>query len=577
MAVHLKIGKSNGRDYLSIVRGYWDPTVKRSRTKTVQSLGYLDKLSEQYEDPIAHFRAVVEKMNAESAKEQSLFTLKADRSALLSQGTGDRKNLGYAALSLIYHSLGIDRFLSNRSRSWQTHYSVNEIMKLLVVSRILTPCSKRSTYEQKNRYFEKMDFSLEDVYRCLSRINSLEKDLQVHLHQQMTKLYGRRNELVYYDVTNYYFEIDEQDELRKKGVSKEHRPDPIIQMGLFCDSRGIPISYRLFPGNTNDSETFIPAIAEMKKDYGISRVIVVADKGLNTGNNIAFNTLANNGYVFSQSVRGANVELKNYVLDESGYATKREGFRLKSRLYPRDIWVTTKDGKKTKVSVDEKQVAIYSEKYAAKAKRDRYAVVEKARQLISCPSKYAKSTSYGAAKYIKNLAFDPKTGEVISTGKKLLLDEERLIEEERFDGYYVVVTSELDKGDLEILDIYKGLWQIEEAFRVSKSDLETRPVYLSRQDRIKAHFLICFVALYIARLLALQLDNKYSVAKIASSLNAMSVSFMGENLYVGDYADEITIDLKEKLGLDLDHKFLTLKEIRKIIGSTKRSSYPQGY
>ena len=577
MAVHLKIGKSNGRDYLSIVRGYWDPTVKRSRTKTVQSLGYLDKLSEQYEDPIAHFRAVVEKMNAESAKEQSLFTLKADRSALLSQGTGDRKNLGYAALSLIYHSLGIDRFLSNRSRSWQTHYSVNEIMKLLVVSRILAPCSKRSTYEQKNRYFEKMDFSLEDVYRCLSRINSLEKDLQVHLHQQMTNLYGRRNELVYYDVTNYYFEIDEQDELRKKGVSKEHRPDPIIQMGLFCDSRGIPISYRLFPGNTNDSETFIPVIAEMKKDYGISRVIVVADKGLNTGNNIAFNTLANNGYVFSQSVRGANVELKNYVLDESGYAAKREGFRLKSRLYPRDIWVTTKDGKKTKVSVDEKQVAIYSEKYAAKAKRDRYAVVEKARQLISCPSKYAKSTSYGAAKYIKNLAFDPKTGEVISTGKKLLLDEERLIEEERFDGYYVVVTSELDKGDLEILDIYKGLWQIEEAFRVSKSDLEARPVYLSRQDRIKAHFLVCFVALYIARLLALQLDNKYSVAKIASSLNAMSVSFMGENLYVGDYADKITVDLKEKLGLDLDHKFLTLKEIRKIIGSTKRSSYPQGY
>ena len=574
--LHLKIGKSGGRDYLSIVRGYWDPLAKRSRTKTVESLGYLDRLSELYDDPIAHFKEVVSRMNTEAEKEQHLFSFKADRSALLSQGSGDRKNLGYAALSLIYHSLSLDKFFSNRSRSWQHKYSVNEIMKLLVFSRILSPGSKRNTWEQKGRYFEKMDFSLEDVYRCLSRINTLEDAVAVHLNNKMTQLYGRKSELVYYDVTNYYFEIDETDGLRKKGVSKEHRPDPIIQMGLFVDSSGIPISYRLFPGNTNDSETFIPVMADMKKRYGISRTIVVADKGLNTGDNIAFDILAGNGYVFSQKVRGAARELKDYVLDDSGYKIHNEGFRSKSRLCPREIWVTTKEGKKTKVTVDEKQVAIYSSKYAAKARADRHVVLEKARKLIAEPSKYTRSTSHGAAKYVKNLAFDAKTGEVISVGKKLVLDERKLALEERLDGYYMVVTSECDKSDEEILKIYKGLWQIEDAFRVSKSDLETRPVYLSREDRIRAHFLVCFLALYIARLLAKQLDNKYSVARIASSLNAMSVSFVGENLYVGDYADEVTEDLKEKLKIDLDRKFLTLGEIRKIIGATKQSFYPRG-
>ena len=243
-------------------------------------------------------------------------------------------------------------------------------MKLLVFSRILSPASKKRTFEQKDRYFEKMDFSPDDIYRALSCLQMDLKDpLQQHIHRKTTEIYGRNAELVYYDVTNYYFEIDNQDNLRKKGVSKEHRPDPIFQMGLFTDSSGIPISYRLFPGNTNDSQTLIPVIAETKKNFGIKRTIVVADKGFNTANNIAFNTIAGNGYVFSQSVRGANKDLKNFVLDESGYSALNDGFN-KSRLYTREISVTNKEGKKTKVSMEEKQVAIYSAKYDAKAKRD---------------------------------------------------------------------------------------------------------------------------------------------------------------------------------------------------------------
>lgn len=567
--LYLKVGKSAGREYLSIARGYWDPVTKRSRTKTVQSLGYLDKLREEFNDPIAHFKVVVEQMNAQLDVEEKKVTIVSDSSAVLSNNKHSRKNLGYLPLSLIYHELSLNRFFSNRSRAWKTKFSTNDIVKLLVFSRILSPASKKRTFEQKDRYFEKMDFSLDDIYRALSRLKDLKDPLQQHMHRKATEVYGRNAELVYYDVTNYYFEIDHQDDLRKKGVSKEHRPDPIIQMGLFTDSSGIPISYRLFPGNTNDSQTLIPVIAEMKKNFGIKRTIVVADKGLNTANNIAFNTIAGNGYVFSQSVRGANKDLKNFVLDESGYSFLNDGFKFKSRLYPREISVTNKDGKKTKVSVEEKQVAIYSAKYDAKAKRDRAFVIEKAKALVENPGKYTRATSYGAAKYVKHLNFDPSTGEIILTAKKPIFDEAKIIEEERFDGYYAIVTSECDKSDTEILSIYKGLWQIEEAFRVTKSDLETRPVYLSREERIEAHFLICFIALYIARILALKLKNKHSIAKIATSLNAMSYSFISENLYLGDYADEVTKDLKEELGIDLDKKFLTLGQIKKMVAATK--------
>ncbi len=574
--LYLKVGKSGGRDYLSIVRGYWDPVVKRSRTKTIQSLGYLDQLSTKYKDPISHFKNVVSEMNAEVEKEPSFFELKADLSTKLSHGQGHRKNVGYFALSVVYHLLFLDKFFSNHSRSWQCQYSLNDIMKLLVFSRILSPQSKKATYEQKSIYFEKMDFSLEDLYRCLSRVHTLENSIQIHLHKKMTELYGRSTEPVYYDVTNYYFEIDEQDEMRKKGVSKEHRPNPIIQMGLFCDSQAIPIAYRIYPGNTNDSMTLIPLLEEMEKNYGISRIIVVADKGLNTACNIASITSSGNGYVLSQSIRAGNKNLKQYVLDQNGYQSLNEGFKSKSRLHKREILVPGKDGKKTKMVVDEKQVVIYSVKYKAKARAERAIAIEKARQLVADPSKYQRATSYGAARYVKNLVFDEKTGEIILSGTKPVLDEKKLVEEERFDGYYVVSTSEVDKSDQEILEIYKGLWQIEDAFRVSKSDLETRPVYLSREDRIRAHFLICFISLYIVRLLGVLLDNKYSVSEIVSSLNKMSVSFVSENLYVGDYADEITSCLKEKFNIDLDRKFMTLGEIRRISGASKLRNYPLG-
>ena len=569
--MHLQVSKSNGRSYLSIVHGYRDPLTKKVRHKTVQSLGYLDDLAKVHADPIVHFKEVIKGMNERAALEKQSLVINLDPNETLTEGQKNRKNIGYAVLSKLYHDLGLQVFFYNHSRSFKSEFNTNNIMKLLVFSRILSPASKKKTYEEKDRYFENTDFSLEDVYRCLTQVVTFTDSLKLHLHRQVKDKFGRNTELVYYDVTNYYFEIDRQDELKRKGVCKEHRPDPIVQMGLLMDTAGIPISYDLFPGNTNDCETLMPALAKVRKDYEIGRIIIVADKGVNTADNIAFCLARGDGYVFAQTVRGGSKEIKDYVLDGSGFRQVREGFKIKSRLYPREIAISNAHGTRTKIRVDEKHVVFYSADYDRKAKADRELAVLKARDLVKSPSKYNKATSYGAAKYVKNLVFDPATGEVVTTKQKPFFDEEKLREEEKFDGYYTIVTSEWKKRDEEIVEIYRGLWRIEETFKVTKSDLEARPVYLSRNDHIQAHFLICFVALVIARLLAHCLGNKYSISRIVESLNKSSGSRLEENWYVFDHADEITYALSPVFGIDLTRKYLRLGDIKKIFGATKKA------
>lgn len=569
--MHLQVSKSNGRSYLSIVHGYRDPVTKKVRHKTVQSLGYLDELAKVHSDPIAHFKGVIRDMNENAAIEKQSLVIRLDPNETLAEDKANRKNIGYAALSKLYHDLGLQVFFYNHSRPFKSEFNTNNIMKLLVFSRILAPASKKKTYEEKDRYFENTDFSLDDVYRCLTQVVTFKDSLQLHLHRQVKDKFGRNTELVYYDVTNYYFEIDRQDELKRKGVCKAHRPDPIVQMGLLMDTAGIPIAYDLFPGNTNDCETFMPALAKVKKDYGVGRTIVVADKGVNTADNIAFCLARGDGYVFSQTVRGGSKEIKDYVLDSSGYRQVSESFKIKSRLYPREIAVSNVQGSRTKIRVDEQHVVFYNADYDRKAKADREPALLKARDLVNSPSRYNKSTSYGAAKYVKNLVFDPVTGEVVTTKQKPYFDEEKLREEEKFDGYYAIVTSEEKKKDEEIVEIYRGLWRIEEAFKVTKSDLETRPIYLSRHDHIQAHFLICFVALVIARLLAHCLGNKYSITRIVESLNKGSGSRLEENWYVFDHADEITRAIHHAFGIDLTRKYLRLGDIKKILGATKKA------
>ena len=562
-----------GRTYLQIVHSYRDKQGKTKR-KVIQSLGYLDEFEKTYDDPIAHFTQVAKQMESERIQNKQInITLDAD--SKVDRNSENRKNFGHVVFSKIYHELQLDRFFNNKQRHENFKFNSNNIMKVLLFARLLYPCSKKATIEIKDRFFDKADFSLDDVYDCLTHFNKIEKEAQAFIHEQIVEQYARKTDLIYYDVTNYYFEIDQPGDFRKKGPSKEHLPNPIVQMGLAVDKQGIPISYRLFEGNTHDFQTLMPVLKDIKKQFQTDRIIVVADKGLNSGDNIAFNTALGDGYVYSQNVRGASEEFKSYVLNYEGYTWIGKDYKKKSRVILVDIDVTVGKyangkNKKKKVKIDQKQVIFYSRKYAERSKRQREAIISKAVDLIANPSKYQKATSYGAAEYVKNLEFDKNTGEILDTGKKLFLDKERIKQEEQIDGYYAIISSELDEADDSIIEIYQGLWQIEESLKITKSNLDARSVYLTRKDHINAHFLICFIALVIARIVEIRLKNKYSIEKILNSLCSVSCSHIDSNYYLFDYADEVTDDINDIFNLNIGQKIMTLGEIKKTFGMVKK-------
>lgn len=565
-----KTRQKNDRIFLSIVDGYYDKEKGHSRTITIEKVGYLDELEKQYEDPIAFFNEKVQVLKREKAERKSPISIEFSHDETLTYHDDYRKNFGYAVLSQMYHQLEIDKFLVNKQRSSKLSFSSNDIMKLLVFSRLLHPASKKKTFEGRNRFFEKTNYSLDHVYRSLSFFNKHSSSLQVWLNDRIKQQYGRSTDLVYYDVTNYYFETDTLDDLRKRGVSKEHRPNPMVQMGLFMDNLGIPITFELFPGNTNDCLTFRPGLSRIQKEYDLGKIIVVADKGMTTGDNIYYTLSGKNGYVFSMSVRGSDKDFKKYVMNENGYEWVGTEYKRKSRLYPRTISVTARNGKKIKKVVDEKQVIFYSEKYAKKAKADREKTIAKAMDIMSSPSKYSRATSYGAAGYIKNITFDKETGEILSPQKLLEFDREKLEAEEALDGYYAIVTSEYKESDDHIINIYRGLWRIEESFRVTKSDLEARPVYVSREEHIQAHFLTCFIALTIARMIELELDHKYSIGRILESLAESTCTHMKQNNYLFDYFDEVLEAIGSTFQIDFSKRVRSLGEIKKNLAATKR-------
>lgn len=282
------------------------------------------------------------------------------------------------------------------------------------------------------------------------------------------------------------------------------------------------------------------------------------------------NTPTKDGYVFSMSIRGATQELKDFVLDESDYIWLGNEYKRKSRYYPRTIKVTGVSGKKLEKQVDEKQVVFWSEKYAKKAKAEREAALAKARDLAAHPGNYTRATSYGAAKYVKKVEYDNKTGEILTASSILDIDEDRILEEEALDGYYVLVTSEMEESDDKIIDMYRGLWKIEDSFKLTKSELEARPVYVWTKEHIEAHFLTCFVALTLMRILEMKLENKYSSGRIIESLSKAECDLLQQNYYYFVYYDEVLKDIGKVTGIDFSKKIRTLRDIKQELANTKK-------
>lgn len=586
--MYLKKSLSNGKPYLSFVQGYRQNG--KVKQKTIEKLGYLDDLEKIYPDPIAHFKQVAkERTDSEFPQkvlELNLLGKLPDQASL-------RKNLGYAVPKSVYSLLGLREYFQKKQRYLNVDYNLNSIFSLLIFNRFLFPSSKKHAYETKDYFFESFDFSLADIYRALDYFAVYSNEIQEHLHKRVCELIERNNQLGYYDVTNYYFEIpyedeDEYDEdgklikkgQKKRGPSKEHRKDPIIQMGLLMDSNGIPMAFNTFSGGESEKLSLLPTIRRVKKDFALERIIVVADRGLNTSDNTAFlsgknhdDMKGNDGYVYGQSVLGADKQFKEWVLNKDDYiidmTVDEDGntisFKHKSRIYAKKVQLKGSDGiRDKKIEIYQKQMVYYSEKYAKKQKKDRDKVITKAKELIANPGRYTKATSVGAAGYVKNLQFIKETGE-IPDGLALYLNEAKIKEEEKYDGYYSIVTSEKKLSDTEIRNIYKGLWEIEESFKIIKSEFKARPVHVKTDQHVEAHFLVCFVTLVIMRVFEQMLTKKHTVKQIRSSLINYSCSYLDQNYYLFDYRDEVLKSIESVFGFDLSKKIMSLAEIKKIL------------
>lgn len=573
--MYLHKSERKGGTYLSIVEGYREGGKVKHRT--VESLGYVDDLMEEYgPDPIAHFKRVCKNRNAAKEAEAQTVTIEIHPRRKIDKRAVARKNIGSAVLLAVYNALGAETAIRNATRGSRADYDANAVMRLLVVERILDPGSKKHAWENRGRYFFRTEFGLDDAYRALDVLCACRDRIVSAANRAVDKMGVRDTTCVFYDVTNYYFEVDEPGGLRQKGMSKEHRKGPIVQMGLLQDSGGIPIGYRLFPGNTPDPCTMLDVLEGMKRDYKCQRIVAVGDKGNNCSTNIAALVAGGDGFVCSQSIRGtkSGAELKKWVLSEAGYARTCDGegrvtYKVKSRQGYKTVAVEDPDGKKRKVDVDVKYVAFWSEKYQKRARKERQAAIDKARRLVADPGAYAAATHFGAAKYVRGMKVDAETGELVEAADVLEFDEERLAAEEACDGYYCIVTSETDMSDGEIIEAYRGLWKIEESFRVTKSDLETRPVYVSREEHIEAHFLTCYVALCILRITQAATGGKYSARVIADELSAMCGTHLEGNWWRFDHRSDASDDLCRMAGVDLTRQNMQLKDIKAALSQAK--------
>ena len=572
-----------------------------SKAVFVEYIGYLDEFEDLYDDPIAHFKAEAKRRTQESKITVALSLSERFTTAQLTNGehatirSTDRVlNYGMLVLSKLYHELDIHYFINNRRRYTNASFNHNTILQMLLFGRILFPDSKIGTWKKRNRLIGDMSFSADDVYRSLPFFSKHKSALMRHLHQRISEQYERDTTLMYYDVTNYYWESDVEDAWRKRGVSKENRKAPIVQMGLLLDSAGIPVTYELFSGNTNDCLTLSPIMGEVSEELEGGSVIYVADKAMMSGENRAEIIINRGGYVFSSSVRGSgtNDATRAWILDEDGYTVLDDGnYMYKSRLQPVSIWVTDRRaGKRKRVTVNEVQVAFWSRKYQERARHERDKAIEKALQYGS------PLNNYGANRYFVKEAFDSTSGESlqdVELGR--YLDAEKIHADEQLDGFYLLCSNvvgtvegaapfagsarfrqdnllELNRpvGPQDIIEMYRGLWKIEESFKITKSQLRARPAFVRTEESIEAHFLTCFLALLLLRLLEQRLGGEFPVSQIVTSLREANLVEVDPDIYCSAYCDTVIQQMAKEFSLDITRKNYLKTGLKELAAATKK-------
>lgn len=522
----VKFADGSIKTHIRVVKSYRPAPGMTPRQATIKSFGYL----EDHPDPQAlleEVKAFDYEQKIESRQKSILISIPLSRK---NNDIQNRKfNYGYRYLESIYTQLGIDTFFDRIP--FKGNYRLNDVFEFLVFKRILNPNSKRGTFQEIRHFYNKnYGFSLPQVYRALDHFSDVSIKLQKKLNDQIKTLIGRDQSYAFYDVTNYYFETDlpgNEGDYQQKGVSKEHRLSPIVQLGLFIDSNHLPIAMSLFPGNTADCKTLQPIMREIKDDYRLGRLVVVADKGLNTQANIDYIVSQGDGYVVSQVLRGPKGKrYQDMLLDPEGYVFHAN---YKYKLFEEEY--ESKVTRNKTITYKRKVLIFWSKEESDYAKKKRDAKVRRAAKRIT---NNAYRIDHSAGEYVTTKNILKATGE-ISDQAVHKIDYKKIEEEEKLDGYFCIITSELDYDYKKILEVYGGLWRIEESFRISKSDLEVRPIRLRTQKHIEGHMLICYVALLLLRLLQYQLgSNEISAHRIKQTLNACTCTLPSQEAVLID-------------------------------------------
>ena len=572
--MNLHISKSKNSESFYIAKSY--AKTNGSTTSTiVRKLGTLDQLIVEHgptrDDVLAWAKNEVkietEKYKKEKEAKTVLIPFHADRQLDYEKQAFFRG--GYLFPQYIYYQLQLNKVCRKLKAKYKFKYDINAILSDLIYARILEPASKRSSFKVASEFLEKPSYELHDVYRALDVLGN-ECDLIQSEVYKNSHLLGKRNDKVlYYDCSNYYFEMEQEDGIKKYGKSKEHRPNPIVQMGLFMDGDGIPLAFSLFPGNANEQTSLKPLEKKVLGEFGCQEFIYCSDAGLASEDIRTYNHMGERSYIVTQSIKKLKKEEKEWALSHQGFKRVSDNKPVDiSQLPEDDTGLYYKDEPYTTKKLHQRLIITYSPKYALYQKSIREKQVDRAQKMLDTGStKKNRKNPNDPARFIGTTAAT-KDGETADIHH--YLDEGKIEDEARYDGLYAVCTDLLDDEVRDILKVSEGRWQIEECFRIMKTDFSARPVYLQNENRIKAHFLICFLSLIIYRFLEKKLNSKYTCEELLSVLRAMNFVEVQEQGFVPAYKrDSITDALHNICGFRTDYQFITKSNMKTIQKKSK--------
>ncbi len=477
---------------------------------------------------------------------------------------------GYLFLQDIIYKLNLDSICDTIAKKYDFSFDLPSILSTLIVSRILSPSSKLSTYEYAKTFIEQPTFSLHDMYRALDILSQNTDYILSQLYKNSIQIIPRNTSVLYYDCSNFYFEIEEPDGLKQYGKSKEHRPNPIIQMGLFMDGNGIPLSFVIYPGNANEQPSLIPLEKKIIKDFNISKFIVCTDAGLASTTNRKFNALQQRSFIVTQSLKNLKGHLKDWALDPTGWSLTGDDMKynlltideelMMHKIFYKERWICEN-------GMEQRFIVSYSPKYKIYQQRIRQRQIDRANKLVRNHTKVTNRNPHSPSRFISQIKTTP-TGEVAKE-THYSIDNDAILKEARYDGFYGICTT-LEDTIETILKVNKQRWEIEESFRIMKTDFKSRPVYLQKDNRIEAHFLTCFLSLLVYRILETRLDCNYTSTEIISTLRKMKVQHYKGYGYIPVYKrTEITDSLHTAFGFQTDTEIISEKNMKKIIKQTK--------